>query len=128
MVESSYPSARFQDQVAVITGAATGLGEGIARRLATEGASVALFDRDAPRLQATLESFQSGGLKAQGYEIDVSNENSVRDGMEKVARELGPLHIMVNCAGIVAPLIPRSSIIRLKTLIDSTPSICEGHF
>jgi 2-dehydro-3-deoxy-L-rhamnonate dehydrogenase (NAD+) len=104
MVQSSKMNyGRFQGQVAVVTGAATGLGEGIARRLATEGALVALFDQDATRLQSTAAAFQRDGLNVRGYEMDVANEFSVRVTLEKVARDLGPLNVMVNCAGIVGP-------------------------
>src|SRR5271165_6015337 len=104
MVGSVNKSAmRFQEQIAVVTGSATGLGEGIARRLATEGAAVALLDRDAARLQTTVAALQHEGLNARGYEMDVSNEDSVRKALGQVAREMGPLDIMVNCAGIVGP-------------------------
>ena len=94
---------RFENQVAVITGAATGLGEGIALRLATEGASVALLDRDVARLDVAVTSFQKLGFPAQGYLVDVAEEPSVQEAMRAVEKNLGAPHIMVNCAGIVGP-------------------------
>ena len=104
MVGASKKNAmRFQGQIAVVTGSATGLGEGIARRLAIEGAAVALLDRDALRVQATAAALQREGLQATGYETDVANEDSVKKALDQVSREMGPLDIMVNCAGIVGP-------------------------
>ena len=80
---------RFENQVAVITGAATGLGEGIALRLATEGASVALLDRDGARLDVAVTTFQNLGFCAQGYLLDVAEEPSVQEAMKAVEKNLG---------------------------------------
>jgi NAD(P)-dependent dehydrogenase (short-subunit alcohol dehydrogenase family) len=94
---------RFENQVAVVTGAATGLGEGIALRLATEGATLALLDCDSARLHKAVASFQKLGFTAQGYLVDVAEEHSVQASMKAVETNLGGPHIMVNCAGIVGP-------------------------
>jgi NAD(P)-dependent dehydrogenase (short-subunit alcohol dehydrogenase family) len=94
---------RFENQVAVVTGAATGLGEGIALRLATEGATLALLDCDSARLDKAVGSFQNFGFSAQGYMVDVAEEPSVQASMKAVETNLGSPHIMVNCAGIVGP-------------------------
>jgi 3-oxoacyl-[acyl-carrier protein] reductase len=94
---------RFHKQVAIITGAATGLGEAIARRLAAEGAEVALFDRDATRLDRTVGSHKSSGSIARGYPVDITDEAAVRVAVADVESELGPVAVMVNSAGIVGP-------------------------
>ena len=94
---------RFENQVAVVTGAATGLGNGIALRLATEGARVALLDCDSPRLDAAQIALQKLGFVARGYTVDVAEESSVQQTMKLVEKDLGAPHIMVNCAGIVGP-------------------------
>jgi 2-dehydro-3-deoxy-L-rhamnonate dehydrogenase (NAD+) len=94
---------RFRGQAAIITGAATGLGEAIARRLAAEGAKVALLDRDGARLQQTASSFEDAGLSARGYQVDITDETAVGLAISNVEGDIGPVSIMVNSAGIVGP-------------------------
>src|SRR5258708_3133244 len=94
---------RFENQVAVVTGAAAGLGEGIAKRLAREGATVAFLDRDETRLLKTVALYQAQELNARGYQVDIAEESSVRTTLQAVERDLGPSDMMVNCAGIVGP-------------------------
>jgi NAD(P)-dependent dehydrogenase (short-subunit alcohol dehydrogenase family) len=94
---------RFEGQVAVVTGAASGLGEGIVKRLAREGATVALFDRDSDALERTVASFRNLKLRASGYAVDVSTEVAVQSAFETVRDEVGSPKIMVNCSGIVGP-------------------------
>lgn len=82
-------------QVALVTGGGRGIGEGIARRLASAGARVAIFDaRPEP---ASAVAHELGGMAVVG---DVCNEGDVRAAVERVEAELGPLGIMVNNAGI----------------------------
>jgi 3-oxoacyl-[acyl-carrier protein] reductase len=94
---------RFEKQLAIITGAATGLGEGITRRLAGEGATVALFDCNSSRLEQTVANFRKSNLGAHGYPADVSDESAVKRTIAAVEKDLGPPDVMVNCAGIVGP-------------------------
>ncbi len=80
---------------AVITGGASGLGEGVARYLANKGVKVGIFDMNEERGQMVAE--QIGGVFAR---VDVSNEDSVIAGFEKLRNKNGQERIMVNCAGI----------------------------
>ncbi|WP_019960465.1 SDR family oxidoreductase [Woodsholea maritima] len=80
---------------AVVTGGASGLGEGTARRLAAEGAKVTLFDLNEERGQAVAKEI--GGAFAK---VDVSDEASVAAGFEIARAAHGQERIMVNCAGI----------------------------
>ncbi|WP_433654060.1 3-oxoacyl-ACP reductase FabG [Nocardia sp. CA-128927] len=89
---------RFTDKVAVVTGAAQGIGAATALRLAVEGASVAVLDRNTP--DATLEQITRAGGKARGYVCDVTDRNSVQSVFDQIATELGDPHILVNNAGI----------------------------
>jgi len=89
---------RFNDRVAVVTGAARGIGAATARRLAREGAAVAVLDLDEQMAGET-----AGGLSAEravGIGCDVTNGDSVRAAVERVATELGGPDVLVNNAGV----------------------------
>lgn len=92
---------RFENQVAIITGGAEGLGKGIAERIASEGGRVALFDINKALLVQTVEEFINKGFDAAAYEVDVSSEISVTQAIHQVEEKYTQIHIMVNCAGIV---------------------------
>jgi NAD(P)-dependent dehydrogenase (short-subunit alcohol dehydrogenase family) len=94
---------RFEDQLAVITGGADGLGKAVAGRIASEGGHVVLFDRNAALLENTVREFKESGLSATGYVVDVSREEDIKTAMHKVEEAHGRLDIMVNAAGIVGP-------------------------
>jgi 3-oxoacyl-[acyl-carrier protein] reductase len=96
---------RFDGRVAVITGAARGIGFGTATRFAEEGAAVAILDLDesaAAEAAAKLVSTSSTGEKTQaiGIGADVSDSASVDAAVARVVEELGGIHILVNNAGI----------------------------
>jgi 2,3-dihydro-2,3-dihydroxybenzoate dehydrogenase len=87
-------------RVAVVTGAATGIGAAVAVALAEAGAIVAGFDVDGPRLADTID--QIGG-KASGFTVDVADAESVTSTVDAVERRVGPIDILVNVAGILRP-------------------------
>ena len=93
---------RFDGRVAVVTGAARGIGLGIARRLADEGASVAVLDLDESQASEAASSLTSGGdgQSHVGIGCDVSDSASVQTAVDRVVAELGGLHILVNNAGV----------------------------
>ncbi|MDF3311225.1 SDR family NAD(P)-dependent oxidoreductase [Rhodococcus sp. T2V] len=80
----------------VVTGAASGIGRSTAQLFASEGASVALFDRDERGVQATAE--QTNG---HGFTVDISNEKAVADAVERAGAALGGIDGVVNAAGIM---------------------------
>ena len=92
---------RYAGRVAVVTGAARGIGATTARRLASEGAAVAVLDLDEPRAVETAAglSAPSGGRRALGIGCDVTDTASVRTAVDRVVDELGGLHVLVNNAG-----------------------------
>lgn len=94
---------RFTGQVAVITGGADGLGKAIATRIASEGGSVVLFDRNATLLENTVREIKENGCLSTGYVVDISREEEVVTAMQAVEQTFGKLDIMVNAAGIVGP-------------------------
>ncbi|WP_020604868.1 SDR family NAD(P)-dependent oxidoreductase [Spirosoma spitsbergense] len=94
---------RFANQIAIVTGGAEGIGKGIARRLAMEGATVVLFDINHVALQRTVADFTGQGFAVTGHIVDVSQESSVEKEVQSVVDTVGRLDIMINSAGIVGP-------------------------
>ncbi len=94
---------RFNEQIAIVTGGAGGLGKSIAQRLAEEGATVIIFDLNETGLKSVESELRGENLKVDSQLVDVTDERSVVEGFNKVAEEYGQLDIMVNCAGIIGP-------------------------
>jgi 3-oxoacyl-[acyl-carrier protein] reductase len=93
-------SVDLTDQVAIVTGAARGLGRAISVSLAGAGAKVACIDVNAATLAETIEAIRSAGGTAEPMECDVTNGSRVDEVVEKVVEKWGGLHILVNNAGI----------------------------
>ncbi len=102
---ASVESGRFTGQVAVVTGAAQGLGLATSELFAAEGATVALVDLDGARAEASAESIRSSGGKAQAYTADLSKEADVSALVEQVLERHRQIDILVNLAGIY-PFVP----------------------
>jgi D-arabinose 1-dehydrogenase-like Zn-dependent alcohol dehydrogenase len=94
---------RFEGQAAIVTGGVGGLGKAIVQRLATEGATVCIFDMDEEAMARTVEEFTAEGLQVQSRKVDVTAEASVKENIEAFAAAAGRLDIMVNSAGIIGP-------------------------
>ncbi|MGO9700293.1 MAG: SDR family oxidoreductase [Xanthobacteraceae bacterium] len=85
-------SNRLQGKVALVTAAGQGIGRAIAERFAAEGAKLIATDLDASKLS---------GLKGKLHKLDVRSQSDVERFGKDVSREVGPLDILVNCAGYV---------------------------
>src|SRR6201999_968275 len=98
---------RLKDKVAIVTGAASGIGKEIAVIFAREGAKVAIADLDQKAADATAREIDSTGKRAVGIAMDVANEQQVEDGTAKVIKTFGAIDVLVSNAGIqiVAPLV-----------------------
>jgi NAD(P)-dependent dehydrogenase (short-subunit alcohol dehydrogenase family) len=94
------PSFALHDRVAVVTGAAQGIGEACARRLARDGAKVALWDVDAAKVQSLAAELQSQGAGAFAQRCDVSRKTEVDAALAATQQALGPVNALVNNAGI----------------------------
>ncbi len=94
---------RFENQVAVISGGADGLGFGIAERIVSEGGSVALFDINEDLLEKSVETLTNKGFNASGYKTDISSEENVQQSIQLVQSKFGKIDIMINSAGIIGP-------------------------
>jgi 3-hydroxybutyrate dehydrogenase len=98
---------RLKDKVAVITGAASGIGREIAVIFAREGAKIAIADLDPKAAEATARELDPSGKRAIGVAMDVSDEAQVDAGVAKVIATFGALDVMISNAGIqiVAPVV-----------------------
>nr|WP_294556936.1 3-hydroxybutyrate dehydrogenase [uncultured Rhodopila sp.] len=98
---------RLQDKVAVVTGAASGIGKEIAITFAREGARVAIADLDLKAAEGAAHEIDSTGHRVIGVAMDVSDEAQVDAGMAGVVERLGSIDVLVSNAGIqiVAPIV-----------------------
>jgi NAD(P)-dependent dehydrogenase (short-subunit alcohol dehydrogenase family) len=100
VIWSTDPMYDFSQQVAVVTGAAAGLGKAIATRLAADGATVALVDLDEAGLKATVEELAATGAKVLAITANVGSADDVERVVKTTEADLGPISLLVNNAGI----------------------------
>lgn len=86
-------------RVAVVTGAASGMGLAIGQHLADAGHRVALLDLDGDGVQQAAEDLRSQGAQALGAQADVTDRSAIEDALRKVRADFGPVEIMVTSAG-----------------------------
>ena len=90
-------------RVALITGAGQGIGRGIARALAFEGARVALAGRTAQKVQDVAAEIRSEGGEAHGFASNARREEQVAELVESIERDIGPIEVMVFNIGANVP-------------------------
>ncbi len=93
----------FRDKIAVVTGAASGIGQALVRALLAEGAKVVIGDVEEPPLKRVVEEFQAAGGEVSGVVTDVSRPESVEALAEHVYATHGACHLLFNNAGVAAP-------------------------
>ncbi|MEK7353622.1 MAG: SDR family NAD(P)-dependent oxidoreductase [Chloroflexota bacterium] len=91
---------KLEGKVALITGAGSGIGQAIALLFAREGADIAVNDIDLPSAEKTAGAVKQIGRKAIAVKADVADTDEVNSMVDRVVRELGGVHILVNNAGI----------------------------
>ena len=109
----------FAGRVAFVSGAATGIGETVARRLEKGGARVLLAGHDGAALAALAEEL--GPDRARAFELDVRDEGAVRRAVGLAIEAFGGLHCAVNAAGVTGPAGPSTEDVSLddwRTVID----------
>ena len=91
---------QLDGKVAIVTGAARGIGRGIALAFANEGAAVTIADRDEPGAKAFAGELAGGGARAIAVRVDVTKPDQIERMVARTKEELGGLDILVNNAGI----------------------------
>ncbi|MET7640145.1 2,3-dihydro-2,3-dihydroxybenzoate dehydrogenase [Streptomyces sp. NPDC005438] len=93
------PGAEFAGRTALVTGAAQGIGASVARALADVGTTVAATDRQVEPLHQVAEEHRDGDIRP--FPLDVTDRTAVESVVDRVEREVGPIDILVNVAGIL---------------------------
>ena len=93
-------------QTAIVTGAAQGIGEGIAKRLAQAGARIAVADRNTAAAEASAGRLDSIGAQAFSVNVDVTSPSSIEAMVEQVLAKTGRIDILVNNAGVAGKAAP----------------------
>ncbi|MGH7278690.1 MAG: SDR family NAD(P)-dependent oxidoreductase, partial [Candidatus Rokuibacteriota bacterium] len=91
----------IRDRVALVTGGARSLGKADAVTLAAEGCRIAILDLNGEGAEETAKKIETGGGRARGYACDIREAAAVAAVVAQIERDLGPVDICVNNAGII---------------------------
>lgn len=95
----------------LITGGTHGLGMAMAKGLGEAGATLVINGHTAAKMEAALHTYSQLGLKAHGYLFDVTDEKIVAESVSKIEKEVGPIDVLINNAGIIqrTPILEMSA-------------------
>ncbi|MBE9500082.1 SDR family oxidoreductase [Streptomyces sp. GKU 257-1] len=99
-------SGEFDGRAALVTGAASGIGLAVARRLAREGARVVVADHDEDGAQLAAGELETAGARAEPLVVDVTDPESAREAVRFTTGTFGALDLVVNNAGVGGPSLP----------------------
>ncbi|AHD05396.1 2,3-dihydro-2,3-dihydroxybenzoate dehydrogenase [Paenibacillus larvae] len=91
----------FQGKIALVTGAAQGIGETVARELVESGVQVAAVDKKVGLLNELVNDLTTQGGRVKAFPIDVSDSRAVDSTVNQIENEMGPIEILVNIAGVL---------------------------
>lgn len=111
-------TSRFENQSAIVTGGAQGIGRSVALRLAREGAKVMIADLDADKAAETLEQLRASGAQGKFFQVDVSDRKQVQALVQKTVELWGRVDIQISNAGVMdkAPFLEMSDAFFEKVL------------
>ncbi len=119
----------LEGKVALVTGASYGIGFAIATAFAEAGAKIVFNDIKQELVDRGLASYKEKGIDAKGYVCDVTDEDQVKDLVAKIEKEVGPVNILVNNAGIIKRIpMHEMSAAEFRQVIDidlNGPFICS---
>lgn len=104
MTRLSKLSRSIENKVAVVTGAASGMGRATSRLFADEGARVAALDVSAQSLTRVVEEINDAGGEARAWTVDLADRTAIDASIEEIAAHFGGIDILINNAGISIPL------------------------
>ncbi|MFI5529103.1 2,3-dihydro-2,3-dihydroxybenzoate dehydrogenase [Kitasatospora sp. NPDC051853] len=91
----------MENKVAMVTGAAGGIGEAVVRGLVERGVTVALVDRNGDRLEEIAKELRNAGGRAEAFPADVTSSTDVEDVVDAIEQQLGGIDYLVNGAGVL---------------------------
>lgn len=91
----------LENKTALVTGGTHGLGMAMAKGLAQAGASIIVNDQSPEKLENAIKQYAAAGIKAKGYLFDVTDDAAVKQAINTIENEEGPIDILINNAGII---------------------------
>jgi NADP-dependent 3-hydroxy acid dehydrogenase YdfG len=98
----THPFTVLSGQVAVITGASSGIGQAIALALAQQGANLCLVGRKLETLEQVAEKARNFGSKTYSYQVDITNDDEIQTLKENIQQDLGQVDLLIHSAGVIS--------------------------